>query len=513
MRPRLTLQNKLMLGALAIALAVPLLFATLVFPRLERAAESKARDLALAETGSIARVVALDFAGFLGVTGSGADSLAALIAGKALSRGQIVDWLRAQLAANPKATGMAIALEPDVLGPDAEAKGQPGSDAAGRFVPYAFYTQGAAIDATAIDMTTPDVAVWYTPVIAANRSQLSEPYLYEVEGKPVLMVTSSAVIRREGAAVGVVTYDTSLAALSERLAALSPLGGGQVMLISGAGNWVAHPNSALQGKPVDPALLAALGEVPEGALGHWPEAAGEDIRFVVLPVETGLEGKPWRVVMRFPASLAFGDLITARNIALGLAAGVLLVTLAGSLWAARGFVRPIQKVTESLERIAREETDFEIEGRLRRDEIGAMLRAVEVLKSFMAERGRLQAASVAAKADQDAVVRTIEGALQRLAEGDMTRPIEGADGRPFPEDYHILKEAYNSALARLNRALGGLGEVALFLRQDAEIPGRTGGQPFKPHRDPSRHIGAIGSVALWHHRQPWRDRRPHPRRR
>ncbi|MCW1919911.1 methyl-accepting chemotaxis protein [Rhodobacter sp. KR11] len=463
------MQNKLMLGALAIALSLPLLFAGLVYPRLHQTASDKARDLAVAETDSIARLVSYEFSEFLGVTRAGGETIATLIGQPGMTRAALLQWLHDQVAANPKATGMAIALEADVMeGADSGFVGQPGADPAGRYVPYVYRGAGNALEMMALDMAAPDVGVWYTPVMTANQSILTEPYAFEINGKQVLMVTSSAVIRRDGAAVGVVTYDTSLAALSDRLGQLSPLDGGSVMLISSDGKWVSHPDHALQGQPVDPDILAAIAGNPKGSLGILPSAGKEEIQFVSGQVETNLQGAPWTVLVSFPAALAFGELQTARNIAFGIAIVAILATLAVSALAARSFVRPIRRVTESLERIARTDTDFVVVDQHRKDEIGEMVRAVAVLKEFMAERSRLQEATAAAKADQDAVVRTIEGAIQRLAAGDMTQAIETAEGRPFPEDYRILKEAYNTALTRLNGALHGLGEVAMTVRQDAE---------------------------------------------
>ena len=70
----------------------------------------------------------------------------------------------------------------------------------------------------------------------------------------------------------------------------------------------------------------------------------------------------------------------------------------------------------------------------------------------MAERARLQAATSRAKEDQDAVVRTIEGALQRLAEGDMTQPIDRAEGRPVHLEPLALDAA---ALGAGDAVLGG----------------------------------------------------------
>ena len=463
------MQSKLMAGALAIAVSLPLLFGAFVYPRLHEAAADKAKDLALAETESISRLVSVEFSGFLGVTRTGAQTVATLLDQSGMTRQGLLKWLQDQVLSNPGAVGMAIALRPNFLeGPDAGFQGQPGSDAKGQFVPYVFYVEPGKVDMMAMDMTTPDVAIWFDPVMATNESIMTEPYEYKIGERTVLMSSSSAVIRKDGKPVGVVTYDKSLADLSERLAKLSPLGGGSVMLISSEGKWVAHPDQALQGKPVDPQILAALAKTSEGSLGTLPASVGADIQFVSGTVATDLAGKPWTVLVSFPAALAFGDLFQARNIAFGIAIAAILVTLAAAALAARSFVRPIQRVTQSLERISRTETDFEVVDQHRKDEIGDMVRAVAVLKEFMAERARLQEATAAAKADQDAVVRTIEGAIQRLAEGDMTQAIQTADGRPFPEDYRILKDAYNSALTRLNGALGGLGEVAMTLRQDAE---------------------------------------------
>ena len=63
-----------------------------------------------------------------------------------------------------------------------------------------------------------------------------------------------------------------------------------------------------------------------------------------------------------------------------------------------------------------------------------------------------------ARAEQEAavqrrVVRDISQELDRLAEGDLTSPIDNPADDPFPEEYDALRDSYNRALAQLGQAM------------------------------------------------------------
>jgi methyl-accepting chemotaxis protein len=78
-----------------------------------------------------------------------------------------------------------------------------------------------------------------------------------------------------------------------------------------------------------------------------------------------------------------------------------------------------------------------------------------------AEEGRRQSLELAR---QKRVVQDLAAGLQRLAEGDLRRPIDSPADDPFPADYEMLRQAYNTAVIRLSTVLSGIAAVAAAVR-------------------------------------------------
>ena len=106
---------------------------------------------------------------------------------------------------------------------------------------------------------------WYLDPLQQNRSLLTAPYIYPVEGKDVMMVTASAPIRRDGKAVGIATTDLALTDLQRQFASMHPLGAGDVRLLAQNNHWVVHPQTAELNRPVaTPGLSALISSVSPG---------------------------------------------------------------------------------------------------------------------------------------------------------------------------------------------------------------------------------------------------------
>ena len=149
------------------------------------------------------------------------------------------------------------------------------------------------------------------------------------------------------------------------------------------------------------------------------------------------------------------------------AVAVLTIGLVLALAIARSITRPTTSLTRIMERLAKGDYAADILGQTRKDEIGAMARAVAVFKAnglalIQKEREALenQARADAERAKNDArqaksaeeqafVVSSIGGGLTRLAEGDLTCRLEEA----FPGDYSKLQEDFNAAIEQLHATI------------------------------------------------------------
>jgi methyl-accepting chemotaxis protein len=104
--------------------------------------------------------------------------------------------------------GAAVVWEPNALdGKDAEYAGKaPEYDASGRFMPYfARNGSGGVVVEPIVFTTVAGANDWYDVPKATGKVYFSEPYVYPVNGKDVLIASLVAPIMIDGAFKGAVT--------------------------------------------------------------------------------------------------------------------------------------------------------------------------------------------------------------------------------------------------------------------------------------------------------------------
>jgi diguanylate cyclase (GGDEF)-like protein len=116
---------------------------------------------------------------------------------------------------------------------------------------------------------------------------------------------------------------------------------------------------------------------------------------------------------------AVSDSLNARSQLLGLGVGAVVLALFGSVVVGRGIARPVLSLTSLMNRLALGHTDLTVPGIERRDEVGAMARAVEVFR----------AGAIARREGEIALLRTnlqFDAALNSMLQGMV---VWGADHR------------------------------------------------------------------------------------
>jgi len=156
------------------------------------------------------------------------------------------------------------------------------------------------------------------------------------------------------------------------------------------------------------------------------------------------------------------------------ATAILLVAVGMAILLARGLSRPIRGMIGSAEALARGATAEPVKGTERRDELGMLARALEVLRSHSvraealeteADISRNQVQAARNQTDQErrdqeigrerlaveqrVVVDSLGHGLERLAEGDLTCRID----EPFAAEYAKLKDDFNAAIEKLQETM------------------------------------------------------------
>ncbi len=225
--------------------------------------------------------------------------------GHAMVREQIGSMVSATLMDSEDFIGSSAAYEPDALdGKDAEFAGQaPLYDATGRFMPY--WTRGAQGKLNAepiVFVTTPGGNDWYDVPKATGRSHFTEPYMYPINGKDVLIASLAAPIKANGQFKGVVTGDFQLTTLGTMLAEMKVMEQGTLALISSGGLYASHKDHARNGKKADDLPAAALEAIKQGKSYEYIDAAG--IVHVLQPLRVSPDIAPWAISLAFPHSVA-----------------------------------------------------------------------------------------------------------------------------------------------------------------------------------------------------------------
>jgi len=225
--------------------------------------------------------------------------------GQALTREQVGALVRATLVGTEDFIGSSAAYEPDALdGRDAEFAGQaPLYDATGRYMPYWSRTPDGKVNVEPIVFTTtPGGNDWYDVPKASGRSHFTEPYLYPIAGKEVLIASLAAPIRVNGQFKGSVTGDFQLTKLGAMLAEMKMMEQGTLSLVSNRGLYASNKDHARNGKKADDLPAEALAAVAQGKSYEYRDASG--LVHVLQPLRISSDIAPWAISLTFPHSVA-----------------------------------------------------------------------------------------------------------------------------------------------------------------------------------------------------------------
>ena len=144
-----------------------------------------------------------------------------------------------------------------------------------------------------------------------------------------------------------------------------------------------------------------------------------------------------------------------------------LLSAAIGMMLTRMIARPVNQMTDAMRRLADGDKTIDVPAIGRKDEVGEMAGAVQVFKDAAialdkaaAEKVRLEAAAAeerkrndairaATEKEQTEVVDALAGALERIAQGDLTCQVNSE----FPGRYLKLRGDFNAAVRQLHEAM------------------------------------------------------------
>lgn len=346
-------------------------------------------------------------------------SAEALVRDKRLSREDANEILYSYIDENPQLLGVYFLFEPDQFdGRDDEYRNAPHHDATGRYIPYVVKDGGGNIITDVL--VDYDVEEYYQGPKRINDAFMTDPYLYEVDGEMVLLISMVYPVRDgSGNFIGIAGCDISIDELNRDISAIRPfrdvgyvtLYAENGMIMAGGRNAEHLGMLAQEIGSLDPLLINQLDQKEEFLISHMED----NDSYLVYGNSRKIREADYRlmITVSIPEGVIYEQsrVLVMISILFGLAAVLTIVLMIVA------FSAQISKQLSLGIRFSEEIADGNLTARIdidQKDEIGqlanSMTRMVEQLKTIVYE---VKQASLSVSSGSQEISRT----SQILSEG------------------------------------------------------------------------------------------------
>lgn len=207
---------------------------------------------------------------------------------------------------------------------------------------------------------------------------------------------------------------------------------------------------------------ASKAELAVGTLDNYRGTA-----YRVALGQIDFENQNWMIAALVSEEEATKGLVLLRNITVGLSIGLLLVSLLAAILFSRSISKPIGQAIIRMKQLVSGNTDLDLAGVERKDEIGDIFKALSVFRDAALEKARieeqseqtrLQAEQERAAREADAiehaanvmvVVDNLGAGLKRFSECNISMTIDD----PFIESFEKIREDFNNSIAAFQKTL------------------------------------------------------------
>jgi methyl-accepting chemotaxis protein len=305
---------------------------------------------------------------------------------------------------------------------------------------------------------------------------------YSALGNQARAFFAASIFDDHGQKLGIFAVALAPEAVSAAVAVGDSLGtSGEGVLVNSSGYLISHSHfsstdDVLKTQITDPMIATTLNKGPQsgtlsGYRGITAFAASRavsagDARWVVATLEDQVEVDQPLTLMR--------------NMTLAIGGGLLAVMALLGFLVSRSISRPITRLTKTMDLLADGDLSAEVKGADRRDELGAMARAVEVFRengvkmAGMTEEER--AASLRRRAERTEMLQTLQRSFGEVVDaavaGDFARRVTV----DFPDpELNAISAGINRLVETVDRGLTDTGEVLAALA-DTDLTLRMEGE-------------------------------------
>lgn len=354
------------------------------------------------------------------------DALAAEVADPDVSKKHIRQMIEAFAKNNHEIFGMAVALEPDVLGGDTD-----------EIAPYYFRNGNTVIYTDLAENSYQKESwQWYAATKSAEAAVWSEPY---VDGgiSDVHMVTYSTPIHfAEGTSfAGVAKTDIKLSWLNDiiRNSKIGKFGFG--FIVSQNDTIIAHPDRSLHMKHIKKSGIVSgnwaryVDSKNRSSTTHFSTPCLHQIGDCRISIMT-LKNTGWKIVIVFPERELIADLnALTLKISVVAATGLLFLFVA-IVYVSRTLTAPLSKLASATKDIGAGNLDIDLPEISRKDEIGALTYDFNTMRSALKKH-------IAEIKETTARQQKLESEIQ-IAKDIQLSMIPGAGNVSFKKQDHQL---------------------------------------------------------------------------
>ena len=288
---------------------------------------------------------------------------------------------------HPEVIGMWCIWEPNILeGNDQAYVGTRGTDSNGRFTPYYYWDRGTLKLDALVDVDVSGVSDFYVVPKKNNITTIMDPFIFEIEGKPVLMTSVASPIRNNGRLVGVAGIDISLDEI-QRISQLSkPYSDSVTAVFANDGTVAGHFDESRVGKngrdtEADmngPYLNDFMKSIKDGQpfrMERYVPAMRTGVSIQLAPIKVVSSTTPWSFAVGNIQSTVMAPVNDMIKISVIIfIVTIALVTLA-AIFLSRSITKPIINISGDLKGIAEGEGDLTRRVTTRsKDEVGDLAR-------------------------------------------------------------------------------------------------------------------------------------------
>jgi len=248
---------------------------------------------------------------------------------------------------------------------------------------------------------------------------------------------------------------------------------GETVLVRSDGFFISDSSKTAENEALTYKLNSGLvAETTRDHIATGPMTGYRDMDGEVALARVDFLNANWIIAAVIDSEESLAGVTSMRNIVLVIA----LVLLAGALISAmlfsRTISRPITQVVRNMAKLADGNTDLDLKGEDRKDEIGEMVRSVAVFRDAAIEKENLEreaeenrvtseqersereAAKTEEARQMQAAVDALADGLTRLSNGDLTATLS----EPFIDGLDQLRVDFNASVKKLNTTLSDIRE-------------------------------------------------------